>query len=70
MLTFARGYLSEQEWDVEVKTLPYVQAKKQNAKSFLFPGEPYAIKLVASQSQFEDSGGALGMRYFFAVVRY
>ena len=24
------------------------QAKKQNAKTFLFPGEPYAIKLVPS----------------------
>ena len=26
-----------------------LQAKKQNAKTFLFPGEPYPIKLVASQ---------------------
>eukprot|EP00435_Cladocopium_sp_Y103_P022835 s4467_g5.t1 len=29
-----------------------MQAKKQNAKSFLFPGEPYAIKLVPSVGYF------------------
>eukprot|EP00439_Symbiodinium_sp_Y106_P050244 s6668_g6.t1 len=29
-----------------------MQAKKQNAKTFLFPGEPYPIKLVASVGYF------------------
>ena len=29
-----------------------MQAKKQNAKTFLFPGEPYAIKLVPSVGYF------------------
>ena len=30
-----------------------VEAKKQNAKTFLFPGEPYAIKLVPSTPDWE-----------------
>jgi hypothetical protein len=33
--------------------LSILEAKKQNAKSFLFPGEPYAIKLVASHAQLD-----------------